>query len=112
MTTPSKRKGSKYENDICVYLRSQGHNQAARTPAGATADRGDINGIPNWTLEAKNRRDLATAIAAGLDQAHAARTVTGTRWAAAIVKRPRRPIEDSYVIVALADFAELIKDTP
>ena len=111
MTTPSKRKGSKYENDLCVYLRDQGFNQAARTPAGATADRGDINGIPNWTIEAKNRRDITAAIRDGLDQAHAARQVTGTRWAAAIVKRPRHPTADSYVIMTLADWTQLAKDT-
>jgi hypothetical protein len=111
MTTPSKRKGSKFENDLCVFLRLQGFNQAARTPAGATADRGDINGIPNWTIEAKNRKDIAAALRDGVDQAQAARTVTGTRYTCAIIKRPRQPMSAAYVVVTLEDWTQLVKDT-
>lgn len=110
MTTPSKRKGSRFETDICDYLRAQGFNQAARTPAGATDDRGDINGIPDWTIEAKNHRNLADALRDGVDQATAARHVTGTRWAAAIVKRPRKPTGDAYAVMPLEQWTQLVKE--
>lgn len=40
-------------------LRFYGHTQAARTLAGAAADRGDISGIPNTVIQAKRWKEYA-----------------------------------------------------
>ena len=60
MTNPQKEKGSRYEREIVDYLRTAGY-RVDRTRAGWTDDRGDIHGIPGFTIECKNHRSLDLA---------------------------------------------------
>ena len=72
---------------------------------GAREDRGDITGIPGLHSTAKTVRTWDIAV--WMDElVHEADGTIPTL----IVKRPRRPTEDAYVICRLSDFANLIRD--
>ena len=60
----AKRRGSKFETDVVAYLATHGSPAAERRVMGGSRDRGDVAGIPNWTLELKADRalDMAAAI--------------------------------------------------
>lgn len=60
MSTPSKRKGDRFEREIADHLRSLGI-MVDRTRVGWTDDRGDIHGIPGVVIECKNHKTLDLA---------------------------------------------------
>ena len=104
--TASKRKGSAFETAVVGYLADHGWPNAERRVQGGTRDRGDVAGVPGWTLELKATRtlDLAGAMTeAQLEADHA-----GTANYAAILKRRSHTIADSYVVVPLSTFAGML----
>ena len=66
MTNPQKAKGSSYERLIKDGLVAEGFDDAERTRAGWSDDRGDIHGVSHpdlgaFTFECKNHKALALA---------------------------------------------------
>jgi hypothetical protein len=57
-----------------------------RTP-GEGADRGDLGGVPNTTIEVKARNDLSSSLA-GLDQCERAQALNGHDFGACLIRRP------------------------
>ncbi|MGO8870936.1 MAG: hypothetical protein ACLQPH_05945 [Acidimicrobiales bacterium] len=112
MSSAERRKGSQFERDVVAFLRANGHPYAERAyGAGRPDDRGDVDGIPGWTLELKNcqRLDLAGWCSEASSEAANARR---PRWSV-IFKRRNRPTADAYVLLDLATFAELLsEETP
>jgi hypothetical protein len=109
MTSPQARKGSTFERDVVEYLRANGFPYCERHyGAGRPDDVGDIDGVVGWTLELKNHRALD--LAGWSDEAERERHNGRQRFAAVIAKRRGRPTEDSYVVMSLATFAELLAD--
>jgi hypothetical protein len=104
----SKAKGSKFEQDAVDFLVANGHPHAERRVMGGINDRGDIAGIPGWTLELKATKqiDLATA----QKEAEVESDNAGTTRFASIHKRPRKSIADAYAVIPLWLFAELLRD--
>lgn len=103
----ARRKGSAFEAQVVHYLVEHGFPDCERRVMGGSRDRGDVAGIPAWTLELKATRqlDLAGALReAEVEAAHA-----GTSRYAAVLKRRMRPVGDAYVVVPLSIFAELIQ---
>jgi hypothetical protein len=104
-----KAKGSAFERDVCSYLKDHGHPFVERSyGAGRPDDRGDIDGIPGWCLELKNCRalDLAGWVTEATAEAEHARS---HHWAV-VAKRRNRPVSESYVVMSLSQFAELVGD--
>ena len=58
MTHPNKRKGNAAELAVAKALRELGWTNAERSRSGWTDDRGDIDGVPGWTIEVKNERRI------------------------------------------------------
>lgn len=59
MSTPSKRKGSKYERDCVEFLREYGWPDAERAyGAGRKDDVGDIDGIVGCCIECKAEKSI------------------------------------------------------
>jgi hypothetical protein len=111
MANPSKRKGSAFELDVVRYLQANGHPYAERTyGAGRPDDRGDIDGIPGWCIEAKNHK--AIDLAAWCSEATTEAVNARRHWWAVIAKRRNKPVCDSYVVMTLAQFALLVGDPP
>jgi hypothetical protein len=112
MTSPQRRKGTGFELAIVAYLKEHGFPFAERAyGAGRPDDRGDIDGIPGWCIEAKNHKSMDLAGWASEAAAEAANA--RCHWWAVIAKRRNRPIEDAYVVMPLAQFARLLaEDAP
>lgn len=109
MTSPQRRKGSVFENEIVKFLRDHGFPFAERAyGAGRPDDVGDINGIAGWCIEAKNHKSMD--LAGWANEAAAEATNARCRWWAVIAKRRNKPISDAYVVMSLAQFAELMAE--
>lgn len=112
MTSPQRRKGSSFELAIVAYLKDHGFPFAERAyGAGRPDDRGDIDGIAGWTIEAKNHKTIDLAGWCSEASAEAANGTRSPRWAV-VAKRRNRPVEDAYVVMSLAQFAHLLADLP
>ena len=103
-----RAKGTRFESEVCAYLRDHGHRYVERRAGRGVRDGGDIAGLPGWVLEAKALRQLD--VAGAVDEAEKERANVGVRFAAAILKRRRRPIGDAYVVVPLHRFAEVLTE--
>lgn len=104
----AKRKGSAFEAQVVGYLREHGFPQAERRVMGGSRDRGDVAGVPGWVLELKATRalDLAEALReAEVEARHA-----GVTRSAAVLKRRMHPVRDSYAVLPLHLFAELLRE--
>jgi hypothetical protein len=104
-----KRKGSTFECQVVNYLRQTGFPQAAKTLAGASADRGDIQGLPGTVLECKAHRtlDLAGWLA---EARHEAENAGQPRFAVVAKRRGVADVAESYVVLPLWAFAELLRE--
>jgi len=87
VSNPSKQKGTRFETQGVEYLNSRDVEAERRALHGNT-DMGDIAGVPDWTFEFKNRKTLD--VGGAIDEARVEASNAGTRWYAAIVKRPRK----------------------
>ncbi len=58
MAHPNKRKGSAAELAVAKWLNANGFPLARRAAAGWTQDRGDIDGVPDLTVEVKNEKRI------------------------------------------------------
>lgn len=102
---PSKVKGTTFERAVCTYLEPWFPN-IDRCCLRGSLDRGDLLGVPGWTLELKAEKKLDPT--AALKEAQAEKINAGERWCAAILKRPRTTIGDSLVVMTLTQWAELV----
>lgn len=101
-----KRAGDNFERAVVAYLVANSYPYAERAyGAGRPDDRGDIDGVPGWTLQCKaeQRYDLAGA----LDAAERQRGDRLHGYAAAILKRRNKPTGAAYVVMSLETFAAI-----
>ena len=106
MSNPSKQKGTFFETLVENYFNERGLPCERRTLNGNT-DKGDIAGVINWTFELKNRKALALGEA--LDEARVEAKNAGTRWYAAIVKRPRKgSAAEAFAVMPVSLLVDLI----
>jgi hypothetical protein len=107
-----KAKGSTFEREVVRVLHEHGHPRAERAyGAGRPRDVGDVSGIPGFAVEVKACRSLD--LAGWCDEAtREALNVGAGAVGVVVAKRRGRPAEDAYVVVRLADFAELAARLP
>lgn len=111
MSNPAKNKGSRFERAIVEHLNHHGHPHAERCyGAGRPDDRGDIDGIPGWVIEAKNHRRFA--LAEWMSELEAETRNARATHGALVIKRRQHPVGQSYVVMTLDTFAELLADDP
>jgi hypothetical protein len=58
MAHPNRRKGSAAELAVAKWLNANGFPQARRAASGWADDRGDIDGVPELTVEVKNEKRI------------------------------------------------------
>jgi hypothetical protein len=98
--TAAARKGDHFEGQTLLpYLRDQLGAQVCRPRTSGLHEIGDFGGIPGWTIQAKAYTDLARGIREGLDGAALQQQVSGTTYAAAIVKRARHAAPERQLFV-------------
>lgn len=109
MSNPQKKKGSKYEREVCDFLNAAGV-VAERIPAGATLDRGDL-WVPNWTVEIKNQQRIN--LAEWMDETVAEQQNRSTPWHALWVhRRGKGSAADSYVVMTGQQATSLMRALP
>ena len=63
MSNPQKAKGDQFERDCAKFLSSNTKFRVARRfGAGAAEDRGDLEGLPNMTIQCANWASTANAL--------------------------------------------------
>jgi hypothetical protein len=104
-----KRKGNAWEREVVGYLRDHGHPAAEGAyGAGRPEDVGDIDGVPDFTIEAKAHKALD--LAGWITEAERERLAADERFAAVIAKRRGEPTGAAYVVMTLNTFARLTAD--
>ena len=89
MPHPSKRKGDKAELEAARLLADlTGHPVRRKLGAGRSDDTGDLDGMPDTTIEVKNYRNIAEGVNAGLADIGAEQANAGTTFGAVMVRRP------------------------
>lgn len=105
-SSPSKRKGTAFESAVRDYLVSRGFAGVERRALHGAADKGDLLGIPDWTLELKATKELD--VAGAVDEAAKESKNAGTQYFAAILKRRQKGVHEAYVVLPLWLFTEFL----
>jgi len=109
MTTPAKRKGDTAELEAARHLAAlTGLPARRKLGAGRTDDTGDIDGIPNTTIQVKSYADVARAIREGLPELAEQQNNASTTFAALLV---RRRGGRWAVVMDLDQYATYIRET-
>lgn len=107
MTNPQKAKGSAFETAIYRFLQDAGLF-AYKPRQEGSRDVGDVH-VPPFVIQAKNYRDVLAGIREGVEGVRVQKGHARMPFGVAVVKRPRKPIEDAYVVMRLGDFPQLVR---
>jgi hypothetical protein len=107
VSNPNGARGARYERAVADLFQAAGFMWADRKAKRGPRDRGDVTGIEDWTLECKDWEKIN--LAGFVDEATIEAANAGTPWFAAIIKRRRKNVRDSYVVMPLWLFIELVK---
>ena len=106
MTSKAKQIGSQWERDIAKYFNERGYPQVERRyGAGATLDKGDINGLPDTCIEAKNVGKIT--LASIMDEALVEQKNAKKKFGIGIIKRRNKNVKDAYVVMTLEQWITL-----
>ena len=105
----NKRKGTSWESAIVRALHAAGFAGVERRALNGSADRGDITGIPDLVIEAKNqnRITLAEWVDEAEQEARNAGGVYGVAWAH---RKGCSSAMDGYVIMTGRTFTRILAD--
>ena len=106
MTSPQKAKGSQWERDVAKYFNERGFPEVERRyGAGATLDKGDINGVKDSAVECKNVAKIT--LASIMDEALVEQQNAKKRFGISIIKRRNKSAKDAYVVMTLKQWIDL-----
>lgn len=116
MTAAAKAKGSRYESAVCDTLQGLGV-KAKRLPRAGANDIGDAafplsNGTLILELKARKQIDLAQFVKESLIESanyEVKYPAEAPAFGAAVVKRRQKSIEESYVVMELSEFVDMLK---
>jgi Holliday junction resolvase len=109
VTTPQKAKGSQFERDVAKYFTERGFkNVERRYGAGATLDKGDINGLQHLgvIIECKNLKTIT--LASIVDEAVAEARNASLPYGVSVIKRRGKGAAHSYVVMELEQWVGLL----
>lgn len=102
----AQRKGYELERLVELGLIEEGFD-ASRPRAGSPEDKGDIYGVPDWTIQCKNQNGLS--LGAWIDATLRQQANGKTKYHALIYKRKgKAKFEDQFVIMTAGQWLELI----
>ena len=106
----NKVAGRKWEVDSRDALRAELPEFAKHIERNGsiygTRDRGDIRGVPNFTIECKNEKTLR--LGEYQDELAVEMANNSTRFGAVLVKRRNKSAAEAYAIMPLAQLTEII----
>jgi hypothetical protein len=104
----NKRAGTAWEREIVDYAIGRGHWGAERRALAGSNDRGDVVGLTDLVVEAKNERSIEWA--AGVDEAEREASNAGTRYFVAVFKRRRKNVAEAYAATKLGNFLAMYEE--
>ncbi len=107
VTTPAKARGSRFELDVARYFNERGFPQVERRyGAGATLDKGDINGLQQYgvVLECKNLAKIT--LASIVEEALAEARNAGLPFGFSVIKRRGKGVKDAYLVMTVEQFVD------
>ena len=106
MVNRPKIAGTRFETDVCNYLREHGFPLAERRALSGGLDKGDIvNAVHTYECKATKSIDLA----AGLKETEIERTNAGTEFGFLIVKRRQKSTADAYAVMTLDQLCVILE---
>ena len=109
MPHSSKRKGDRAELEAAAELTIHtGFDVRRKLGAGRTDDTGDLEGIPDTTIEVKNYKNISEAINRGLEDLEREQVNAGTPFAACMI---RRPGGRWFVAMTVEQYATYVRET-
>lgn len=104
-----KAKGDNAEREIAKILADElGMNVRRKLGAGRQDDTGDLDGIPDTTIQVANWRDVVRAIREKPLGAEQQRHNVGTTFAAALIRLPRG---DWRAVLTVEQFATYVRNS-
>lgn len=105
----SKRKGYEWEAALRTELRETfplvDPRLIERNGAHGQADRGDIRGVPLWTVEAKNVKTID--LSGFMRETETERQNAGDQYGVCLVKARRKPLADGYAVMTIGTWLRL-----
>ena len=108
MANPSREKGTRYEVACAEWFQQQGWSEGFRMATRATLDVGDLGGLPRFAVECRDRQ--RQELARNVDDAEERAVNKKADFGVALMKRPRRPVGDSYVLLSLSTFGRILDE--
>ena len=109
MANPSKQKGTRFERQVADYLNERLPYMVDRMPLHGALDKGDISGVPDWALECKNVKEWSSKLSGFVREAEVEAENHGVPFGAAVVSARGKPVEDSYVVMSLRQFTDMLQ---
>jgi hypothetical protein len=89
MAHPSKTKGDRAELEAARLLADlTGWPVRRKLGAGRADDTGDLDGLPDCTVQVKSCKDITRAIREALNETPTQQANAGTTFGAALIRRP------------------------
>ena len=109
MTSKNKAKGSAWERAIVKQLCSDGFKVERMYGAGRQDDRGDIRGLNNWTIEAKDHARFA--LSEWLEELDNEMKNAENEFGAVLIKKRNAATNKAYVMLPWSVLIKLLKVT-
>lgn len=108
--TAPKARGTALESLIvgATNLFAAGRLKAYRPAQAGFNDVGDVHGVSPFIIQAKDYKDLATALREGLAGAVAQARRAGEDYGVAVIKRRGKSIGESYAVMRYEDFVRVL----
>lgn len=100
------KRGPHYESRLAAFFSLVLGIPVERRVMGGVRDRGDLAGIPDWVIEAKNV--TVACLGQAMNEAKKEAANAGCRYFAAILNRRNHDLERSYAVLELWELAELV----
>lgn len=108
----NKRRGTAWESAVRdvlnAFFRLRWGLKVYRPAQEGYLDTGDLHGVSPFVLQAKDWKDVVSALREGLNGAVEQAVRAGEPYGVAVVKRARRPTGDAYAILRLQDLGRVI----
>lgn len=112
MSNPRKARGTKWEVEVRDRANHvlQHRAKAYRPAQEGYKDTGDIHGVSPFVIQAKDWRDIVSALREGLGGAVQQAKNANERWGVAVIKRARKKPGEAYTVMRLDDWLAFFAD--
>ncbi len=108
MTSAAGQKGKRAEREAAAELEDLlGYPVRRKLQEGRAEDHGDLEGLPNCTIQVKNFADTSRALREGVAGAVAQQAAAGTLFGAAMIRRRGGGF---WVAMSVEQFATLYRE--